>query len=120
MEIVETPGHTPGTISLIFPAYDHGRAHKAVLWGGTGFNFGPLADRYRSYAQSAEAMKHEVLREKIDVFLSNHVKRDYADRKLDEMAKGARVNPLVLTPARTAQAFETLGQCALHQLDSIK
>ncbi|MGL5051498.1 MAG: MBL fold metallo-hydrolase [Fusobacteriaceae bacterium] len=34
--IVETPGHTPGGISLIFPIKNDGEGHTAILWGGTG------------------------------------------------------------------------------------
>lgn len=34
--VVETPGHTPGGISLIFPVNNDGEQHTAILWGGTG------------------------------------------------------------------------------------
>jgi len=32
----ETPGHTPGCMSLVFQVFDEGRPHMASLWGGTG------------------------------------------------------------------------------------
>ncbi len=31
-----TPGHTPGTVSVILPVKDHGVTRMAALWGGTG------------------------------------------------------------------------------------
>src|SRR6202161_131926 len=31
-----TPGHTPGTISTVFPVKDNGIPHLAALWGGVG------------------------------------------------------------------------------------
>ncbi|KAL4756405.1 beta-lactamase-like protein [Aspergillus foveolatus] len=34
--IVLTPGHTPGTLSLIFPVFDQGEPHLAGLSGGSG------------------------------------------------------------------------------------
>jgi metallo-beta-lactamase class B len=33
-----TPGHTPGTISTLFPVTDRGRAHVISFIGGTGLN----------------------------------------------------------------------------------
>ena len=36
-----TPGHTPGTISSVFPVKDNGTPHVAALWGGVGLNTGP-------------------------------------------------------------------------------
>jgi metallo-beta-lactamase class B len=33
-----TPGHTPGTLSLLIPVKDNGKPHLAALWGGTGLN----------------------------------------------------------------------------------
>src|SRR4030095_16939572 len=30
------PGHTPGTIAAVFPVFDHGQRHVAVLAGGIG------------------------------------------------------------------------------------
>ena len=33
-----TPGHTPGTISTVFPVKDNGTPHLAALWGGVGLN----------------------------------------------------------------------------------
>ncbi|MBJ7537594.1 MBL fold metallo-hydrolase [Marinomonas transparens] len=31
-----TPGHTPGSVSLVIPVTDNGVAHNVALWGGTG------------------------------------------------------------------------------------
>ncbi len=33
-----TPGHTPGTLSVVFPVKDNGTPHVAALWGGVGLN----------------------------------------------------------------------------------
>ena len=37
--ILTTPGHTPGTLSMIFPVKDHGRTLQVAYAGGTAFNF---------------------------------------------------------------------------------
>lgn len=33
---VETPGHTPGCMSLIFPVKEDGKVYNVAQWGGTG------------------------------------------------------------------------------------
>ena len=73
VRFVETPGHTPGTISSIFTVYDHGEAHTAALWGGTAMNFLD-ADGIRTHMASAE--RFSAIDPAIDVVLSNH---QYAD-----------------------------------------
>ena len=39
IEMVQTPPHTPGAISLIIPIKDGNQRHVGGLWGGIGFNF---------------------------------------------------------------------------------
>lgn len=52
VDVVPTPGHTPGTLSLIFPVHDGGARHVAAIWGGTGFNT-RTQEQFSSYAESA-------------------------------------------------------------------
>lgn len=121
VELVVTPGHTPGTSSVLFTARDRSKRHRVVLWGGTGFNFGADVSRYRAYADSAEAMRRRVLVDGIEVFLSNHPPRDQADVKIAALAQRGptKPNPFVLSPKRVAQAFTTFRECALAQADRL-
>ncbi len=36
VEVLATPGHTPGTVSLIVPVTVDGEPHTLAMWGGTG------------------------------------------------------------------------------------
>ena len=65
-----TPGHTPGTVSMVFPVMDRGRPHVAMLWGGTG-----AADLV-AYARSADRFLGVVGAARADVALSNHPEID--------------------------------------------
>ena len=115
VELVVTPSHTPGTLASIFEVRDGEDRHNVVLWGGTGFNFGPYPDRLRTYAESAEAMRLEVLQNGIDVLLSNHANRDRAHEKiamLEERGAGSS-HPFVMSPERVARGFEVFRECAL-------
>lgn len=69
-----TPGHTPGTISLLFPVSDHGVPHMASLFGGQGsprdvaalMIFRHSLDHFADYTDRMQA----------DVVLSNHTVGD--------------------------------------------
>jgi metallo-beta-lactamase class B len=39
VRFVNTPSHTPGTISSVFSVRDGDQSYKAALWGGTAMNF---------------------------------------------------------------------------------
>lgn len=69
-----TPGHTPGTVSLLFPVTDHGVPHMASLFGGQGsprdvaslLRFRHALDHFADYTDRMQA----------DVVLSNHTVGD--------------------------------------------
>jgi metallo-beta-lactamase class B len=67
-----TPGHTLGTISPVFDVRDGPRVHKAMVWGGTSFNFGRDMRRLDGYIAQTERMRELSARWGIDVPLSNH------------------------------------------------
>src|SRR5580704_7574336 len=54
--IVTTPGHTPGTLSMIFPVKDHGRTLYVAYSGGTAFNFPSTVPNFDIYIRSQEKM----------------------------------------------------------------
>jgi metallo-beta-lactamase class B len=51
-----TPGHTMGTISPVFDVSAGGQKHRALLWGGTAFNFGKNVPRLGSYIDATRRM----------------------------------------------------------------
>ncbi|KAL3447818.1 beta-lactamase-like protein [Aspergillus insuetus] len=94
--IVLTPGHTPGTLSLIFPVRDHGEHHLAGLSGGTGTpkDAASRGDKIQSQYQFAEIAQ----RRGVDTLISNHQVADHALWHADLLAhrrRGAR-NPFVI------------------------
>lgn len=115
LELVVTPSHTPGTLASIFAVHDGDTQHNVVLWGGTGYNFGPYPERLRTYAKSAEAMRLEVLEHGYDVLLSNHANRDRAHEKIAALAlrQAGEPHPFVMSAERVARGFEVFRECAL-------
>ncbi len=68
LHFFETPGHTPGVLSIAFPVRDGNKVYKAFMFGGVGLNFEGVA-RTEMYVKSVDrimAMKG------IDVNISNH------------------------------------------------
>lgn len=120
IRIYVTSAHTPGTISPIITVHDGSVAHNAVLWGGTGLNFGPDEKRLREYADSAARMR-ELSRELgVDIFMSNHPARDGSGknmRRLAERGAGDR-HPFVLGPD-ALKVFDILEFCPRAQAERI-
>ncbi|UPK96963.1 hypothetical protein LCI18_007898 [Fusarium solani-melongenae] len=96
IEIVYTPGHTLGTISLIFPVFDHAKPHLAGLSGGTGT---PQPQNLRELKITSQSRFADIAREKgVDALVSNHNVADHALFHADILAhRGPNTaNPFVV------------------------
>lgn len=74
IEVVETPGHTRGTISLFFETEENGSKYQVGTFGGAGAN--TLARGKFDYDGCREDYINSlnILRnKKVDVFIGNHV-----------------------------------------------
>ena len=68
--ILLTPGHTPGTITAMFPVYEAGRKHMAALSGGLGPRGG--VEVHRGAVAGLEHMREVGRRLGVDVWLDPH------------------------------------------------
>ena len=109
-----TPGHTPGTLSLIFPVTDKGRRHMAGLWGGTAFNFPRTGANFEVYSRSTEHFADVTRKAGVDVMLSNHATYDGSVEKMAALktrAPGAP-NPFVVGPSVEARFLRVADECS--------
>ncbi|MEV0622077.1 MBL fold metallo-hydrolase [Nonomuraea sp. NPDC050404] len=99
-----TPGHTPGTVSPIFPVHWKGRRHTAMLWGGTNPPTA-IADK-RTNLSSVLAFAATMRRAGVEVELNNHGGADYGLTRIEQLRAGTTgaANPFVIGRAR-AQRF---------------
>lgn len=114
VDILLTAGHTPGTISLAFDVKDGEKTHRALLWGGTAFNFADRADRMeriQAYIASTERVRGLAAQQSVDVFISNHDLFDGAIGKIASLRQGAP-NPLVGGTEATQRALTVMNECA--------
>lgn len=122
MFMYETPGHTPGTLSPVFEVRSDGRRHRAMLWGGTSFNFGKDFARLQSYERSTDRMRKLAKELPIDVMLSNHASFDLAIAKMKALASApaGSPNPFVTGPEVVGRSLQVMGECARAQSDRFR
>ncbi len=108
MTLPYTPGHTPGTVSPIFPVWWKGRRHTAMLWGGTGLP--EATSGKRDYLRSVTDYAALMRRSRVDVELSNHAQTDYGLERLRALRDGTAGgrNPFVLGQARAQRFMQVL------------
>ncbi|HET9830623.1 MAG TPA: MBL fold metallo-hydrolase [Vicinamibacterales bacterium] len=83
-----TPGHSPGTLSMLIPVKDHGEPHLAALWGGTG-----MQTSAEEYNRNARRFREIVTQAGADVMLSTHPQLDKSDVKLRLLEKRQSGDP---------------------------
>jgi metallo-beta-lactamase class B len=118
------PGHTPGSMGVIFPVKDNGKTHIAAMFGGTmmGSVLNGSMDELEQYKKSIAHFKSETQKAKVDVELQNHPLYDnFGDKaaKLKERKKG-EPNPFVLGQADYQKFVDVMASCLDAQIDRRK
>jgi metallo-beta-lactamase class B len=121
LKLYVIPGHTLGTLATVFTVHDQGQAHRAVAWGGTAYNFGPLRDRLQLYSDTTVKYREILSQEKADIVLSNHVSFDASVAKMAALKerKPSGPNPYVVGQDAVQRFLTILGECALATKASI-
>ena len=118
-----TPGHTPGTLSLLIPVKDNGKPHLAALWGGTGLN--PDRDSLQKYVRSAQRFSEIVRQAGADIILSNHTDWDRSKVNLPLLANRAPSrergpnpddNPYIVGNQSVRRYLKVAEECATSRL----
>jgi metallo-beta-lactamase class B len=123
VNIIATPGHTPGTLSLTFPVKDHGRALTVAYSGGTAFNFPRAAENFQIYEDSQKKMGAAAAAAGATVLISNHTEFDGAwDRvRAAQVPRGAgEPHPFEVGADAIHRYFEMTADCAEAQRLSMK
>jgi metallo-beta-lactamase class B len=78
VDVIATPGHTPGTLSYLFPVRDGARTLTVFYAGGTAFNFPREAERFAIYRDSMVRSAELARAAGATVLMSNHTEFDRA------------------------------------------
>ena len=112
--LVLTPGHTPGTISMLFQVKDNGKPLTVAYSGGTAFNFPNDVPHFDMYIGSQRKMAAAAAAANATVLMSNHSEFDNAVTKIKMMAarKPGEAHPFELGRDTVARYFKVTDECA--------
>jgi metallo-beta-lactamase class B len=90
LTLYSTPGHTPGTTSIIVPLKDGKERHVGAVWGGINADMGrngvqyfpTLADTFKTWIASAKKFQDIAKKENADVYITLH---PFYDKTLDKL-----------------------------------
>jgi metallo-beta-lactamase class B len=115
--VVPTPGHTPGTLSYVFPVKDQGRTVMVAYSGGTLTGaFGADGARWDEYIASQKAIAKVAADAGATVLLSNHSEYDnaYTKARLGTLKREVGENhPFIVGADGVQRYFTVMAECAL-------
>jgi len=112
--LITTPGHTPGTLSMIFQVKDNGRPLTVAYSGGTAFNFVNDVPHFDTYINSQRKMAAAAAAAGATILMSNHSEFDNAVTKIKLMAarKAGEPHPFEIGREAVARYFRVTDECA--------
>jgi metallo-beta-lactamase class B len=115
--VVSTPGHTPGTLSYVFPVKDQGKTVMVAYSGGTLTGaFGTNGARWDEYVASQRKIAKVAADAGASVMLSNHSEYDGAYTKARLVPLKREVgeqHPFIVGAAGVQRYFTVMAECAL-------
>src|SRR5580765_1572378 len=116
VDIVPTPGHTPGTLSYIFPVQDQGKTVIVAYSGGTLTGaFGTNGAKWDEYIESQKKIAKAAADAGASVILSNHSEYDGAYTKARLIAAPRQVgetHPFIVGTDGVQRYFTVMSECA--------
>ena len=112
--LVLTPGHTPGTVSMIFEVMDGGKPLTVAYPGGTAFNFVNDVPHFDTYIASQRKMAEHAGSLNATVLMSNHSEFDNAVTKIKMLTarKPGEPHPFELGREAVQRYFRVMEECA--------
>jgi metallo-beta-lactamase class B len=112
--LVATPGHTPGTLSMIFQVKDNGKPLTVAYNGGTAFNFPNDVAHFDIYIASQRKFAKTAADSGATILMSNHSEFDNAVSKIRMMAarKPGESHPFEIGAEAVARYFKVTDECA--------
>jgi metallo-beta-lactamase class B len=116
VDVIFTPGHTPGTLSYVFPVKDKGKTVMVAYSGGTLTGaFGADGKRWDEYIDSQKRMAQAAAAAGASVILSNHSEYDNAYTRARLVGVKREVgedNPFIVGPQSVQNYFTVMEECA--------
>jgi metallo-beta-lactamase class B len=115
--LIATPGHTPGTLSMLFNVKDNGRPLTVAYSGGTAFNFVNDVPHFDTYIASQRKMAKAAADSNATILMSNHTEFDSAVPKIKAIAarKSSEPHPFDVGKDAVQRYFKVTEECAQAQ-----
>ena len=115
--LVLTPGHTPGTVSMLFTVRDNGKPLNVAYSGGTAFNFPSTVPNFDVYIASQRKMAKAAADFNATILMSNHSEFDSAVPKIKAIAarKSGEPHPYEAGKDAVQRYFKVTEECAQAQ-----
>lgn len=120
IECMATPGHTDGTMSFFFPVTDGEKTYRAGMFGGAGTN--TLVKSFLQSRNRSPVCRQDMLnslrkarKEKVELFLGNHLPNNHTEEKLQALATAA-VNPFIANSQQEWELFLEERLKAVHKI----
>ena len=113
--LIATPGHTPGTLSMIFQVKDHGRPLTVAYSGGTAFNFPHTLANYDTYIASQRKIAAAAKAAGATILMSNHSQFDdaYDRARIAQLPrKAGEPHPYEIGADAVGRYFKMTEECA--------
>jgi len=117
VSIIATPGHTPGTLSYLFPVKEQGKTVMVAYSGGTLTGaFGSDGAKWDEYIASQKKIAKVAADAGASVILSNHSEYDGAYTKARLVGVKREVgeeNPFIVGADSVQRYFTVMTECAI-------
>jgi len=112
--LVTTPGHTPGTLSMIFQVKDNGTPLTVAYNGGTAFNFVNDVPHFDTYINSQRKIAQAAAGANATIMMTNHSEFDNAVTRIKTLAarRPGEPHPYEMGRDGVARYFKVTEECA--------
>jgi metallo-beta-lactamase class B len=112
--LIPMPGHTPGTLSMIFEVKDNGTPRTVAFSGGTEFNFVNDVPHFDTYINSARKFAATAAAAGATVLMTNQSEYDDAASKIKMLAarRPGEPHPFDLGGDAVQRYFKVFDECA--------
>lgn len=114
VNVIEIPGHTPGSVAFIFNVKENGKTHTAGLFGGTILSQGRIpTEGLNQYIRSIDYYLEIAKKMNVDVEIQNHALFDDTPGRLARLKnrKPGDPNPFVMPIDKYAKMWGVVTEC---------
>lgn len=119
VNIVEIPGHTPGSVAFLFKVTENGQAHMAGMFGGTILGQARITtEGLNQYLRSIDHYLEAAKKMNVDVEIQNHALFDDTPGRLARLQarKPGEPNPFIMSIDKYTKFWGVVSECIRSEI----